>query len=51
MVIVTARYSNFQILYLNKNTSDGGALGAIILPMVGDNCFKDVYEERLIAFG
>lgn len=29
----------------------GGTLGAILLAMVGDNCFKDAYEERLIAFG
>ena len=35
-------------MYLNKNTSDGGALGAIILAMVGDNCFKDVYEAASI---
>ena len=29
----------------------GGTLGAILLAMASDNCFKDVYEERLIAFG
>lgn len=38
----------FDINMKSISTSDGGALGAIILAMVGDNCFKDVYEAASI---
>ena len=34
----------FGIRMKSISTSDGGALGAIILAMVGDGCFDNVYE-------